>query len=436
MAMTDKKKKLMVTAIAGAMAATLAVGGGTFAYLQGTTDNVKNEFETEQVTVEISESPHDPYKIIPGTEQGKDPTVTVKNTVESFVFLNVKNNTYDLVDYEIDGEIWTELSGYDGIYYTKVPAATDEDGNKLNVLKDKKVSYDKNLLNENMLDGNNLRTDVALTFSAFAIQARPFLGDITNTESQAAVYAYTQTEPIKAASIADIKNAISSASNGETVNIILTEDIAITDDWVKTQGTGINLIIDGNGHTITGDGSGTAIFYTDSIKMTNVTLDVGDGKKAVWSNSGSASLTNVTVKSHASGYDEPWPILFYGGGPATLTNCTVHGKYKPVSDGGRYSFADVWAGDGRELTVNGGSYGSIFVNASNGAGHLSAGTIIVNDGTIDQLMLETEKNKNKEGEYEPKTAYMSAQLIKNGGTITNLIENPQNYDLNTLTKLN
>ena len=80
--MTNKRKKLMTTAIAGSMAASIVIGGGTFAYLQSQTDDVVNEFKTEQVKVEISESPHDPYDIIPGTEQDKDPSVTVKNTPE------------------------------------------------------------------------------------------------------------------------------------------------------------------------------------------------------------------------------------------------------------------------------------------------------------------------------------------------------------------
>ena len=38
--MTNKRKKLMTTAIAGSMAASIVIGGGTFAYLQSQTDDV------------------------------------------------------------------------------------------------------------------------------------------------------------------------------------------------------------------------------------------------------------------------------------------------------------------------------------------------------------------------------------------------------------
>ena len=55
--------------------------------------------------------------------------------------------------------------------------------------------------------------------------------------------------------------------------------------------------------------------------------------------------------------------------------------------------------------------------------------ITVNDGTIGKLILETEKNTAG-------TGYKSAVLVQNGGTITTLVQNPQNYDLTGLTKLN
>ncbi len=443
MSITSKKKKLMLTAIAGAMAATMVVGGGTFAYLQSQTETVKNEFKTEEVKVEISETPVE-YDIIPGTEQDKDPKLTITNSLDSFLYVKVTDKTYGLVKYTI-AEGWTKLEGYSDVYYRKVAADIDDEGNAKSqdfyILKDNKVSYDKSLVNKDLLDENgDLRTDVALSFEGFAIQARPFTDptDANNettapTEQEAAVKAYTQV-PVKAASVKDIQNAINSAPAGATVNISLTDDITVSDGWIRTQGTGKKLIFDGNGHTITADT--TVCFYADDIKMVNVTLDVGNGTVAVRSNSGTAELTDVTVVSHADEYDAPWPIMFYGGGPAKLTNCTVNGSYQSVSDGGRYSWADVWAGDGRTLTVNGGSYGSIFVNASNGAGSLNAGTIIVDDGNITKLILETEKNSRKQGDYDPETAYKSATLIQNGGTIDNVVENPQDYDLSDLTKLN
>ena len=58
---------------------------------------------------------------------------------------------------------------------------------------------------------------------------------------------------------------------------------------------------------------------------------------------------------------------------------------------------------------------------------VAASKITLNNGTINKLILETELGVG---------GYVSATLIKNGGTIVELVENPQNIDLTGLTKLN
>ncbi len=261
----------MTAAIAGSMAASIVVGGGTFAYLQSQTEDVVNEFKTEQVKVEISESPHDPYDIIPGTEQDKDPTVTVKNTIESFVFLTVTDNTHGLVNYEIDDTIWTKLDGYDDVYYRKVPAAADANGTTLKVLKGDKVSYDENLINEDMLDEDgNLLTDVALTFKALAIQAKPFTdptdpADPTTapTEAEAAVAAYLKAAPIKVTNISEFKQALLDVENGGM--IVLDGDVTNTDSETIRANTNKKFTIDLGGHTLDMNGER---FYVDNADVT------------------------------------------------------------------------------------------------------------------------------------------------------------------------
>ena len=93
-------------------------------------------------------------------------------------------------------------------------------------------------------------------------------------------------------------------------------------------------------------------------------------------------MTNVT---YSSSINKAFQLT--GGGDVILTNCNITGDVT-----GTYSASNIWCGDGRNVTVNGGTYGSIFINASNGAGVLSAGKITVNDGTIGKLILEAEKN--------------------------------------------
>ena len=119
--MKDNKKKVVITGLAVVLAAAMALGGGTYAYLQGTTEDVVNNFNTNKVLVELNETTGNDYNIIPGTTQEKDPKVTVDNTVDSYVYVEITDATEGLVSYAIaDG--WTKLDGYDNIYYREVAA--------------------------------------------------------------------------------------------------------------------------------------------------------------------------------------------------------------------------------------------------------------------------------------------------------------------------
>ena len=179
-----------------------------------------------------------------------------------------------------------------------------------------------------------------------------------------------------------------------------------------------DINIYGEGHTLTLRG-----IYSvggKNVTLSNMTLvDNNPSDYTIYNQGGKVELTNVTYSSNINK-----AFQLTGGGDVILTNCNISGDVT-----GTYSASNIWCGDGRNVTVNGGTYGSIFINASNGAGVLSAGKITVNDGTIGKLTLETEKNIAG-------TGYKSAVLVQNGGTITTLVQNPQNYDLTGLTKLN
>lgn len=317
--MTNQRKKLMTTVIAGSMAASIVIGGGTFAYLQSQTDDVVNEFKTEQVKVEISESPHDPYDIIPGTEQDKDPSVTVKNTVEAFVFLNVTDNTYGLVTYEID-DTWKKLDGYENVYYKKVPAAADANGTTLKVLKDDKVSYDKDLINEDMLDENgDLRTDVALSFNAFAIQARPFTDqtdpeDPTTAppEAEAAAAAYNQAAPISTQE--ELNNALTNAAEGDTI-MISEGTFTLPSDMPNVRLVGVSpekTIID----------AGNIFGKTTTIDISNVTFKKPEGANRVLKFKGEGKFKNCV-------FDNENGIAVYEAvatGDTTFEDCTFKAR--------------------------------------------------------------------------------------------------------------
>lgn len=202
-------------------------------------------------------------------------------------------------------------------------------------------------------------------------------------------------------------------------NVVLTADINF-DGYFSSSSAG-DINIDGNGKTLTLKG----IFGTNGAKVTlsNVTLvDSNDTDYMIFNRGGKVELTNVTYSGTTNKAFE-----IAGGGELVLNDCNITGKVT-----GTYSASNIWCGDGRTVTVNGGTYGSIFMNVSEGANILSASKITVNDGTIGKLTLETEVNT----ETGDGTGYKSATLVQNGGTITELVENPQGYDLTGLTKLN
>lgn len=170
--MKVSKKNIAITGVAVSLAAVMLIGGGTFAYLKGETDPITNSFRTNQVQVSLEETTGNEYNIIPGTTQRKDPKVTVNNTVDAYVFVEVADATEGLVRYAIaDG--WMPLDGVPNVYYRLVSAI--QDIKEFSVLKNDEVRYSKALENDDMTDSSgSLKRDINLTFNAVAIQAEPF----------------------------------------------------------------------------------------------------------------------------------------------------------------------------------------------------------------------------------------------------------------------
>ena len=166
-----KKLRIITTVTAVALAAVLLIGGGTFAYLQGESENVVNNFKTNQVNVSISETGDGQYNIVPGTSEYKDPKVTVNNTVDAYVFVEVTDTTEGLVDYEI-AEGWQRLTGYKNIYYRIVNG--DAEQKDFNILKGNRVAYDAGLKNSDMLKDGQLKENIELSFRAYAVQKEGF----------------------------------------------------------------------------------------------------------------------------------------------------------------------------------------------------------------------------------------------------------------------
>lgn len=168
------KKKLIALALV-TIIAVMAIAGSSLAWLQDTTETVTNTFTEGKVDIDLYETKDgtkvmgQEYKMVPGDELTKDPTVEVLPVSEAcWLFVKVEENaTVDtFLTYAIaDG--WTELEA--GVYYREV-----EDTNAVQtfaVLKNNKVTVktEVNMDQMNALTGGTLARP-ELKFTAYAVQ--------------------------------------------------------------------------------------------------------------------------------------------------------------------------------------------------------------------------------------------------------------------------
>ena len=149
-----KKKNVLMMALSLCLVAVVAIGG-TLAYLTAAPAQVTNTFTFVEaggdddapgvINVKIEESDpngdelmgvasatqnatdggYDYVDVVPNQELPKDPTVSVKTKVDSWVFVKVEEGDYvKVVENGIDTETWVVLDEPQGIYgyATMVPA--------------------------------------------------------------------------------------------------------------------------------------------------------------------------------------------------------------------------------------------------------------------------------------------------------------------------
>lgn len=133
--MKNTKKALLMTLCAVMLVAASVMG--TLAYLQDTTDVVTNTFTVGKVEITLDEAPVDlygevvagdrrtenEYKLIPGHEYKKDPTVhVIAGSEQCWLFVKVEN---DISAIEADTKIaaqmenngWKPVAGAENVYY-------------------------------------------------------------------------------------------------------------------------------------------------------------------------------------------------------------------------------------------------------------------------------------------------------------------------------
>lgn len=315
--MKFNKKSILTTGLAVVLAAILVIGGGTFAYLQNKSADVTNNFNTNNVLVELTETGDRQYNIIPGTEEIKDPKVTVKATADSYVYAIVTDNLEGLVKYEIASG-WNLLDGWNGahtkVYYREVGAADAE--KEFYVLKDNKVKYDAALQNNDMIEADGtLKDGLNLTFSAYAIQKDGFADAKTAFETG---YQSVSTSDALTDALASGKTAV------------LSQDVTIPSQ-IEASGD-VNII--GNGNTLTSPNGYNARIINVTGQTEPVVVNIKD---AVLEGPTSGSYTrgislynnqNVTVNIEDSSVSANYYALNIA---ASNTNATLNIKNSTIT---------------------------------------------------------------------------------------------------------
>lgn len=186
--MKTKRKALLLTFCAVLLVVASVLG--TIAYLTAN-DKVTNTFTVGQVAIKLDEAKVNPdgspvenadrvqensYKLLPGHEYTKDPTVHVNAVSEdSWIFVKVENgiaayeaNTtdYKQIANQITANGWTALEGVANVYYKSY--AQNATGADFVVFKNFKVSD-----TANTVDGWANITEKVIV-NAYAIQADGF----------------------------------------------------------------------------------------------------------------------------------------------------------------------------------------------------------------------------------------------------------------------
>ncbi len=192
-----KARKILVSLAALALVAAISIGG-TIAYLTSA-EKVTNTFTVGHVQITLDEKKVDvdgkeiansnrvhgnQYKLMPGHEYTKDPTVHFAAGSEaSYIFVKVENgisgieaatdatnqNGYKTIADQIVANNWEALTGETGVYFKKVDANTGSTAIDYQVFANFKLADDADTTNETE---NYAAKNITVT--AYAIQADGF----------------------------------------------------------------------------------------------------------------------------------------------------------------------------------------------------------------------------------------------------------------------
>ena len=162
-----RKSKILISILA--VICVIAVAAGTtLALLISLSGPVENTFTIGDIRLTLTETTGQAYQLIPGAIIHKDPKVTVGGgSVSCWLFIKITESADfdDYLNYTID-DSWTNLGGYDGVYYRQVTASNTD--LHFPVLKDNSVTVNDNITKERM---SNITVLPSMALNAYAVQS-------------------------------------------------------------------------------------------------------------------------------------------------------------------------------------------------------------------------------------------------------------------------
>lgn len=164
-------KKLTKGLILVLCAAILVAGSvmGTLAWLTAQ-DTITNTFTVGNISITLTETTGDTYKLVPGVQVEKDPTVTVKaGSEDCYLFVKVENGIAAIEDSgnsianQMAANHWVALTGVENVYYYNglVDAGATE----------QKLPLFANYTVKNDVDDLSTYDDAEIVITAYALQA-------------------------------------------------------------------------------------------------------------------------------------------------------------------------------------------------------------------------------------------------------------------------
>lgn len=159
--------KRVLLSLAAVLICCACVVGSTVAWLADRT-SVTNTFTSGDISMTLTETTGEEYKIIPGATIAKNPTVNIyRGSEEAWLFVKVEetNNPNEYISYTLE-DGWTELTA--GVYYRESPAALYNV--TYNILKDNAITVKDTLTEEDLATLRESGVYPQLLFTAYAVQ--------------------------------------------------------------------------------------------------------------------------------------------------------------------------------------------------------------------------------------------------------------------------